>query len=313
MSTPALSGVTAVVVGYNSARHLDSLAQALRGGSLAPDRLLLVDNDSADETVASARMAGFDVHETGRNDGFGAACNEGLRLADGDFVLICNPDVRPGRDAVKLLWAALRASPRAAIAGAACDRPLHARRFSTIAGNVWGFLPGGLQRSLERLSPEVPVASKGPQPVDYVVGAFMLCRAQALADVGGFDDGFFLYSEEEDLCRRLAERGWQTLLVPEVEVGHEDRGSSEGVRKSAMAAFYLHSVYRYYRKHRSRGYAELARCVLAACVLLDRAYRALARRPQVYEPGTAAAPFRDIDALRRELGTRGGRRTPSSA
>jgi N-acetylglucosaminyl-diphospho-decaprenol L-rhamnosyltransferase len=300
-SGPARGVVTAIVVGYNSARHLAALAQALKDGSLVPDRLLLVDNDSADDTVIQAKAAGFEVHETGRNDGFGTACNEGLRLAQTDYVLICNPDVRPRRDALELLLTAAWASPRAAIVGAACDRPLHARRFSTIAGNVWGFLPGRLKPWLERLSPEVRVRPDGPQPVDYVVGAFMLCRVEALCDVDGFDERFFLYSEEEDLCRRLGERGWQTLLVPEAEVGHEDRGSSEGVRKSAMAAFYLHSVYRYYRKHRSRTYAELARCVLAACVLLDRAYRALARRPQVYELAAAVAPFRDIEALRRDL------------
>jgi GT2 family glycosyltransferase len=297
----ASSGVTAVVVGYNSARHLAGLATALRGGSVIPDALLLVDNDSADDTIASGKDAGYQVHATGRNDGFGAACNHGLHLAKTQYVLICNPDVRPAPDALALLLRALSDSPRAAIAGAPCDRPLHARRFSTIAGNAWGFLPGALQRRLPRLSSEVPIAPGGPQSVDYVVGAFMLCRVRALLEVGGFDERFFLYSEEEDLCRRLGERGWRTLIVPGVDVGHEDRGSSEGVRKSAMASFYLHSVYRYYRNHRSRPYAELARCVMAACVLLDRAYRGLARRPQVYARQSAMAPFRNIDALRRSL------------
>jgi GT2 family glycosyltransferase len=302
----ACSGVTAVVVGYNSARHLAGLATALRGGSVVPEALLLVDNDSADDTLARGSDAGYEVHATGRNDGFGAACNEGLRLARTEYALICNPDVRPAREALAALLQALSGSPDAAVAGAPCDRPLHARRFSTIAGNVWGFLPGGLQRRLSRLSPEAPIAPDAPQRVDYVVGAFMLCRVSALREVGGFDERFFLYSEEEDLCRRLGERGWRTLIVPGVEVGHEDRGSSEGVRKSAMASFYLHSVYRYYRKHRSRPYAELARCVLAACVLLDRAYRGLARRPQVYARQTAMAPFRGIDALRRGLGSAHG-------
>jgi GT2 family glycosyltransferase len=297
----APGGVTAVVVGYNSARHMAGLATALRGGSVVPDKLLLVDNDSADDTLARGRDAGYEVHATGCNEGFGAACNHGLGLAKTEYVLICNPDVRPAPDALALLLRALSDSPRAAIAGAPCDRPLYARRFSTIAGNAWGFLPGALQRRLSRLSSEVPIAPGEPQSVDYVVGAFMLCRARALREVNGFDERFFLYCEEEDLCRRLGERGWRTLIVPGVDVGHEDRGSSEGVRKSAMASFYLHSVYRYYRNHRSRPYAELARCVMVACVLLDRAYRGLARRPQVYAPQTAMAPFRDIDALRRGL------------
>jgi GT2 family glycosyltransferase len=306
--TAARAGVTAVVVGYNSARHLAALGRALTAGSVAPDVMLLVDNASTDDTVFHARAAGFDVYETGSNRGFGAACNEGLRLASTEFVLICNPDVRPSPDALELLVGALSRRPTAAIAGAACDRPGYARRFSTIGGNVWGFLPGWLQRRLKRLSPEAPVESGDAHVVDYVVGAFMLCRVAALREVDGFDERFFLYSEEEDLCRRLAQCGWQTLLLPEVDVAHEDRGSSEGVEQAVMASFYLHSVYRYYRKHRSRLYAELARCALSACVALDRAYRGLTRKRQVYGPGTATAPFRSMDSVRRDLARRAGRR-----
>lgn len=299
--------MTAVVVGYNSARHLADLGRALASGSVAPEVMLLVDNASTDDTAPRARTAGFDVYETGSNKGFGAACNEGLRLASTELVLICNPDVRPSPTALELLIGALSRHPTAAIAGAACDRPGHARRFSTIGGNVWGFLPAWLQRRLKRLSPEVPIAPGEAHVVDYVVGAFMLCRVAALRSVDGFDERFFLYSEEEDLCRRLGERGWQTLLLPDVEVAHEDRGSSEGVEQTVMASFYLHSVYRYYRKHRSRLYAELARCILSACVTVDRAYRGITRKRQVYGPGTATAPFRSIDSIRRELDRRAGR------
>jgi N-acetylglucosaminyl-diphospho-decaprenol L-rhamnosyltransferase len=299
-------GVTAVVVGYNSARHLADLGRALTAGSVVPDAMLLVDNASTDDTVPRARAAGFDVYETGSNRGFGAACNAGLRLASTEFVLICNPDVRPSPSALELLVGALSRHPTAAIAGAACDRPGHARRFSTIGGNVWGFLPGWMQRRLKRLSPEAPVGPGEAHVVDYVVGAFMLVRVAALREVDGFDERFFLYSEEEDLCRRLGERGWRTLLLPDVDVAHEDRGSSEGVERAVMASFYLHSLYWHYRKHRSRPYAELARLILSACVAFDRAYRGLTRKRQVYGPGTATAPFRRIDSVRRDVARRAG-------
>ena len=92
--------------------------------------------------------------------------------------------------------------------------------------------------------------------VDYATGAFILCRVSAMHSVGGFDESFFLYCEEEDLARRLRELGWQTLLVPSAVGAHEHSTSSEGVDQAVMAPFYFHSLYRYYRRYHSRGYAE---------------------------------------------------------
>jgi N-acetylglucosaminyl-diphospho-decaprenol L-rhamnosyltransferase len=300
--------VTAIVVTHNSARHLQALGRALADGSLAPARMLAVDNLSSDDTVEQARTAGFDVVETGANDGFGAGCNAGLSAATTELVLLCNPDVRPARRALEQLVAALASAPDAAIAGAVLDGQLRPRRFSRISTNVAGFLPSSLLDPLRRLKrrgavtdPQADRAEdESALTVDYAEGAFILCRAAALRSVGGFDERFFLYFEEEDLSRRLRERGWTTLLVPAAEVSHEQRGSSEGFGNAAMAPFFTHSLYWYYRKHSSRGYAELARCTVAVCVLLDRACRALARRPQMYGPRAAIAPFRSAEAVRRD-------------
>jgi N-acetylglucosaminyl-diphospho-decaprenol L-rhamnosyltransferase len=315
------AGVTAVVVTHNSARHLRALGRALAAGSLAPARMLAVDNLSSDDTVDQARAAGFEVLETGANDGFGAGCNAGLGATTTELILLCNPDVRPAPGALDRLAASLARPPDAAIAGAVLDGQLRPRRFSRISTNVAGFLPSTLLEPLRRLRRRG--VARNPQPdragdehaqerapaseraqaavtVDYAEGACILCRAAALRSVGGFDERFFLYFEEEDLSRRLRERGWMTLLVPAAEVSHEQRGSSEGFGNAAMAPFFTHSLYWYYRKHSSRGYAELARCTIAVCVALDRAYRALARQPQMYGPRAAIAPFRSAAAVRRD-------------
>jgi N-acetylglucosaminyl-diphospho-decaprenol L-rhamnosyltransferase len=293
--------VTAVVVTHNSARHLAELGRALSDGSLAPTRRLAVDNLSLDDTVEQARAAGFEVLETGANNGFGAGCNAGLRATRTEFVLFCNPDVRPSPSALERLAAALTSTSSAAIAGAVLGEHVQPRGFSRISKNVAGFLPDRLLERLRRVKGRAPVEPSASElVVDYVEGAFLLCRVAPLRSVEGFDERFFLYCEEEDLSRRLHERGWQTLLVPSAVVSHEQRGSSTGFDSAAMAPFFTHSLYWYYRKYHSRSYAELARCVLAICVLLDRGYRALARRPQQYGPGAALAPFRSIEALRRQ-------------
>lgn len=294
-----VADVTVVVVTYNSARHLEALGRALAASTLPPKRILAVDNASTDDTVIRARSAGFEVLETRSNDGFGAACNVGLRSACTEFVLFCNPDVRPSPDALGRLVTAFIDNPKAAIAGVAFDKPYLARRFSTITGDIGIFLPTALQRLLRRFGIEVPIDPTSEQVVvDYVVGAFMLCRVAALRLVDGFDERFFLYCEEEDLCRRLGEIGWQTLLVATARGTHERSTSSEGTDGKAMAPFLLHSLYWYYRKYHTRIYAEFARCVLSVCVVIDRGYRAAAQKEQAYGAGTARAPFRSIEWVR---------------
>jgi N-acetylglucosaminyl-diphospho-decaprenol L-rhamnosyltransferase len=243
----------------------------------------------------------------GSNDGFGAACNAGLRAASTELVLFANPDIIPSPSALERLLNALMSTSTAAIAGAALCEPVEARHFSRVTGELWYFVPRLLKGRAQCYKPTVAVdQTKDHVVVDFVEGAFILCRVAALRSVEGFDERFFLYSEEEDLSRRLGMRGWQTLLVPSAAVMHGYSESSEGGGKAMMAPFRLHSLYWYYRKYYSRVYAELARCVLAICILIHRAYRALTHQQQIYGPRTAAAPFRSIDAIRRDYQRRLG-------
>jgi GT2 family glycosyltransferase len=296
--------LTAVIATYNSARHLAPLADLMSTWSVRPERTLIVDNASSDRSREIGEASGFEVFKSRRNGGFGAACNEGLRIAQSEYVLVCNPDVRPAGDSLALLLNALDETPSAAIAGALLGSEPVSRRFSCLTASIASFLPARLYRRL-KLHRGTSAIAGGVEPhlvVDYVEGAFMLCRAAALRSVGGFDERFFLYHEEEDLCRRLGERGWLTLLVPAAKAEHNHSSSSDGVSEGVMTAFRLHSLYWYHRKYRSRLYAELARAAVAACVLCDRLWRACTHRPQIYPGGTAGAPFYDIQTLREKYG-----------
>lgn len=293
--------VAVIIVTYNSARHLDALRRMLLEGTVVPERMLVVDNASADDTVARARAAGFEVIETGTNDGFGSGCNAGLGAVSNEFVLFCNPDVEPTPDALERLLNALRNTSTAAIAGAAFDEALQGRKFIRITGQMVSFLPKGMSARfpLRRYECRVRIDQSQEQVVvDYAVGAFILCRTAVLRSAGGFDERFFLYFEEDDLARRLGKSGWLSILVPAARVAHEHNASSEGLSGPMMTPFRMHSVYLYYCKYHSRAYAEFARCTLALGVTLDRAYRALARRQQVYGAGTALAPFHSIKSIR---------------
>jgi N-acetylglucosaminyl-diphospho-decaprenol L-rhamnosyltransferase len=294
------STVTVVVVTHNSAGHMVPLGGVLKSGCVLAARMLVIDNASIDGTGAEAEAAGFEVIRTTINNGFGAGCNIGLHAAATEFVIFCNPDARPAPHALERLVDALRARPMAAIAGPASSFPVEARGFARIGGDMWGFLPPWLQRRASRFASRVPVdRSQNNVAVDYVNGALIACRAEALRQAGGFDERFFLYSEEEDLCRRLAAHGWETLLVPAATIDHKASTSSTSVDEAVMAPFRFHSLYWYYRKYHPRPYAEMARAVHAACVTFDRIYRLLTRQRQVYGPGTALAPFRNIASVRR--------------
>jgi N-acetylglucosaminyl-diphospho-decaprenol L-rhamnosyltransferase len=218
-----------------------------------------------------------------------------------EFVLFCNPDVAPAPDALERLLNALKKTSTAAIAGAAFDEMLQGRKFIRITGQMVSFLPKRMSRKfpLRRYECRVQIDQSQDQVVvDYAVGAFILCRVAALRSVGGFDKRFFLYFEEDDLARRLGKSGWLSILVPAAHVAHEHNASSEGSSGPMMTPFRVHSAFLYYRKYHSRIYAEFARCALAIGVTLDRVYRALARRQQVYGAGTALAPYRSIESIR---------------
>ena len=80
--------------------------------------MLVIDNASVDDTATQAGEAGFEVHAMSTNSGFGAGCNAGLHLTKTDFILFCNPDVRPAPDSIAKLHGALTLNEQAAIAGA---------------------------------------------------------------------------------------------------------------------------------------------------------------------------------------------------
>lgn len=117
-----------------------------------------------------------------------------------------------------------------------------------------------------------------PFPVDFVLGAALMVRGAAIQQVGGLDDGFFMYCEEMDWCLRLAEAGWPTYAVPTARVIHYEGQSSRQVRWSAYERLWR-SRFRFYAKHGQR-YPAGYRCILRALVrggLMTKAWRAQQR------------------------------------
>jgi GT2 family glycosyltransferase len=101
------------------------------------------------------------------------------------------------------------------------------------------------------------------QQVDWVVGACLLVRRQIYEEVGGLDEGFFMYSEELDWCRRIKDAGWEVVYLPTATVIHHEGKSSEQV-VPARHIYFQGSKLRYFRKHHGSFQAEVLRCFLLA-------------------------------------------------
>jgi len=232
----------------------------------------VVDNGSTDGTVAFVRerFPGVEVVEQ-ENLGLAAGWNRGLATVDAGHVLILNADAWLQNDALERL---LAASERHARAGLVAPRLLNAD--GTLQRSVRGF-PTAWRIATEYLYlRKLGSGSRAlnafygagfdhlsEREVDWVMGACMLLRRAAIDDVGGFDERYFLFSEEVDWMRRAADRGWSSVFAPDARCVHIG-GASHGGR---LFRENVRGQLRYLMLHGRRGEAERARRVMRLALL----------------------------------------------
>lgn len=271
-----LRSITVVVVTYESAGCLPELGCSLS----AFPHVIVVDNGSADDTLAATakHLPHARVILNGRNLGFGAANNRAFALAETEFVMLLNPDCSMSEEAALAMLAAARRYPGAsAIGPQLIDRH--------------GGLDNGYRMRLDRWKPKDGPA-EGDLCVEFLSGACMLIRRDALQRIGGFDEEFFLYQEDHDLSIRLARDCGELILCPAARAVHQARRSSSGryrLRAEYLRGYHhMQSKFIFDRKHNHRPLTPATRWryVVAAgleallrCCLLDppRASRALGR------------------------------------
>ena len=272
--------VTAIIVNYNAGAELRRALQ-----SIADDmgerswEAVVVDNASAD---GSAEIAlAFHPHATlvrnTQNVGFGRGVNQGLAAARAPMVLIMNPDCRLEPGAFARLASELERHSGCVIVGPRILNP-----DGTEQGSARGdpdMLTGAFGRStrLRRLLPGLGVSARNvvlastvrdgeSLAVDWLSGACMLARTDGLRALGGFDERYFLYWEDADLCRRLRNAGSHVRYVPSATAVHRVGQSSRTARASSIKAFHA-SAYLYYVTHVAPGILNpkrlLARALLA--------------------------------------------------
>ncbi len=249
---------------------------ALLATEAIPGEIVIVDNASGDGSEAALRAAvaanGWGervrVVQSGRNGGFGAGNNVGIRagLRDGgrpDYVYVLNSDAFPAPGAVQALIDHLATNPKAGFAGSYIHGPdgaphLTTFRFPSIRSEIEGAMRfGPVSRRLARHAvplPTPPVSGR----VDWLAGASLMMRRDVLDDIGLFDEGYFLYFEETDLCRRAAAAGFETHFVRSSTVEHIGSVSTGAKRWTRVPGYWFESRLRYFATHHGRRGALMA-------------------------------------------------------
>ncbi|MCD6289094.1 MAG: glycosyltransferase family 2 protein [Anaerolineae bacterium] len=277
-----MTDLSVLIVNWNVApllrRCLASIASspgiALRPGEQGMrTEVIVVDNASQDESLSmlESEFPWVAVIANRENVGFTRANNQALHQAAGRYILFLNPDTGVLKDALRVMVAYMDAHPDVGALGPQLLHPDGSvqpsrRRFPTLAT---AFLESTI---LHQWWPENPAARRyyiadrpddEEQEVDWVVGAALLVRRQTVEQVGGFDERFFMYSEELDWCRRARLAGWRIMYLPSAQIIHYEGKSSEQV----VAARHIHfqaSKVLYFRKYHGKLVAELLRAFLLA-------------------------------------------------
>ncbi len=225
----SLHQLAVVIVNYESGEALARCAEGLHAEGVA--EMVVVDNGSSDGSLAELRrrLPGVEVLVTGRNLGYGPAANRGVAATSAPSVLVCNPDLVVHAGALSVLEGVLEDDPGCALVGPLIrtsegDRYPSARQFPSMvdaAGHaLFGIFAPDNRFTHAYHQSRLESPDGVPRVVDWVSGACFLVRRSAFEQVGGFDESYFMYAEDVDLCWRLGRAGWTVAYATAAEVTH---------------------------------------------------------------------------------------------
>ena len=252
-----------IIVSYNTFDLTrESVETALAAADGLAHEVIVVDNHSPDESAARLRAAfpeaahpNVHVVANAENAGFGKANNQGAALARGDVLFFLNPDTVVHDQAIRVLYDFLRVHPEAGAIGPRVLNPDGTDQPSTSSFlTAWRILRhhlpvGALLRGKDRRQDVIPPTS---QPVDIVKGCALALHRAAFDAVGGWDETYFMYSEEAELCHALREAGATNYFVREAAITHYG-GVSSWQNYAAQQVVQQRSALHFLRRHHNAG------------------------------------------------------------
>ncbi|MEK7500328.1 MAG: glycosyltransferase family 2 protein [Patescibacteria group bacterium] len=228
------------IVTFHSERYIEECVASLRREGLS--QIAIVDSGSADATVEKIEKLGCIYEVSNTNKGFGYSANKAARLLNTEYVLFINPDTILQEAAVERLQMSMQKFQGVGIIGLLlCDINGAPERMA------FGDEPTLLQLLLRHLVPKkIPIAAF---VTDWVSGGAFLIQKKVFDEVNGFDEDFFMYWEDVDLCRRVREKGYSIVMDPTAKVTHVRGGSN--LHSGTKTKLYRESADRYFKKHYS--------------------------------------------------------------
>lgn len=253
--------LTIIIVSWNVREHLDRCLQSSLGQPGVSYEVLVVDNASADQSadLVRERYPNVQLIANHENRGYARANNQAIAKARGKFLLLLNPDTVIHKGTLAATVKYLSEHPKVGILGCRIENEdgslqRSVRRFPTLVSQIWILLKlhrffSGLSSLKRYLALDFDYARE--QDADQVMGAFFAFRRELLETVGTLDDGFFLWFEEVDFCRRAKNAGWLVRYVPSFAITHVGGESFGQLLSVEQQTFFNRSLLRYFRKHHS--------------------------------------------------------------
>ncbi len=248
--------ISAVVVDYRAGEALAHCVASLRANGVT--EVIVVDNAETPESVRVLAGDAATVVAAGVNLGYGRGVNRGAALATGEYLVVSNPDIVVHEGAVAILVAHLSAHPEVGVVAPRIERPdASIYPSQRVFPNVW---LAGAHALLSPVWPENPAtrryrAARVDGTVEWVSGAFFVMRLSDFEAVGGFDERFFMFAEDMDLCWRVRERGLGIAAVNEAVVTHAEGLSRRHATRAMLVAHHV-SALRFEAYH-ARGWRRL--------------------------------------------------------
>ncbi|MFW9263326.1 glycosyltransferase family 2 protein [Nostoc sp. CALU 546] len=248
--------VSIILVNYNGAEILlDCLNSIQKFIDIPNYEIILVDNASSDSSVelVAANYPEIRLVKQIENRGFGAGNNVGAKLATGEFLFLLNTDTILISNILPHLIQLMQADPQVGIIGPKLLNPDRSLQISVspALGIKGEYEARQMHQAYQNISQQSLIEKKFQkiQEVDIVVGAAFFIRSSLFHDLGGFDENFFMYFEESDLCQRAQYRGYKIIYTPDISLIHL-KGYSIQKAANVMAIEYRRSQIYYYQKHR---------------------------------------------------------------
>lgn len=272
--------VAVVVVSYNTKDLLlhciESVFESTNGQEI---EFVIVDNASEDGSYEAVKKAHPEVKaiKNAANRGFGAACNQGINATKAKFILLLNSDARLTAQAYEAMWNCLEEVHKRGAAG--CRMVNGAGVEATNTRNFLTPLNQALELAGIRIGNGRFIRTRRADlvgnsidcSVDWIDGACLMLRREALPEDGPFDERFFMYSEDEDLCFRLRKRGWLVCFCGGATVFHEGAASSRVNKKEMLLHFYLSQML-FLTKHRGKSSTMLYAVLMKTVLYLKRLF-----------------------------------------